>query len=520
METPGDGEGVTQAWLQDELKKLLFETNPLAREERIHELAKLCKHLPGVGIKAIKATLKALDNAAKAAAHAKATEAAGPIVGGFNERYFVWRNGSKVRVGELVNRQLNGHQFATISAYTRDDFRLATANIAAPDGTLVADLWLASDDRREATGTTLDPTQPPLSITPLGLLNLWQGFGVKPKAGSYGWFTLHLLKLFDGDKEVVQYVLNWLALAVQRPTLPIGTAIIMVGPPGAGKGMLGNTMRSIFGPHGITIEDREGLVGKFNSHLRLACFAFVDEPPFAGSKADADRLKHLITEPIIRVEQKFLDSEEVDNRLKILAATNHQWAAHIEPGDRRFCVVQCSEKLLGDVAYFKSLAAKAADPAAKAAVLHLLLTLDISHFNAERDRPKTLLYAQQKAASLSGDWLFWRQVTELENFNIGRGAKDNFPVPEPHHGWIPKGQIYHRYAAWHETSGGRGAPVVPELFWRNFRKWAGSINTRRDQYGSGERLIKVELPHLQTLGKRLNRHLGDTRDENEEKSEN
>jgi len=514
-----ENEDHTQEWLLDEIAKLLKETNPIEQNKRFSELAKLCKHLPGVTLSTIKATFKAMKDTAKAEARVEAAENMAPHLAVMNDRHFLWRNGSKIRIGELMERQLNGHTYIDLVGYTAPDFRVACANQIFM-GDAVADMWLASPDRREITGTTLSTKHAPFTIVG-ERMNIWQGFGVEPEAGDHVWFTKHILKLI-GPK-YAGYLLRWIAYGFQHPERPIGTAIMLIGKPGTGKGLLCNTLRSMWGPHGQTIYTPEALTGKFNAHLRHCCFAFLDEPPWAGEKRGVDVLKHIITEPTIRVEPKGLDSEEVDNRLKIIAATNHQWVAQIEQSDRRFVVFEVNEELHGDETYFTELATKADDPACKAAALHYLLNLDLSGFRPERDRPMTRIYAQQKASSLTGDWLFWRRVIEAGSFNIIRGGQAKFAIPDSDMGGQfgpgaehTKPQIYRCYTEWHDFVG-RGSAVIPDVFWKNFHRWAGKVNTRRDQYvAGGERQSYITLPPLSVLGRRLREHLGEKFEDGDE----
>lgn len=505
---PEDGDDFA-TWLTAELKRLVYENVPPQEIDiRLAQLVTLGKKF-GVTLTSLKKAIKGYQAAKKAAAQAAAEASMAPHIAAMNERHFLWRNGSKIKIGELVQRRLNGHVFTDIVGYSAPDFRVACAN-QIHAGDLVSELWLASPDRREVVGTTVDPKAPPLTVID-ERLNLWQGFGVEPAPGDYGWFTKHILRMFGGNQKVAIYVIRWLALAFQKPDKPIQTGIILIGPQGAGKGMLGNTVRSIFGPHGVTIYTRDGLIGKHNGHLRAACFCFVDEPPFVGDLQAAEILKHMITEPTISIEPKFIDAEEVDNRLKLFAATNHRHAVHADKDDRRLAVFEVCSDLVGNDAYFKEFAAKAADPACKAAVLDFLLKLDVSEFNPGRDRPITEVYVAQKIASLSADWLFWRAVCERETFAVAKGILAyGTKVPDPPT-TTTKTHIYNAYCEWHSIEHpGKGSPVHKSWFWRNFHQWS-DCETKRGQYDpddqSGSR-SQIELPHLQVLRRRLEKFLG------------
>jgi hypothetical protein len=407
------------------------------------------------------------DQADEAANHAAKNEVE-KAIDRLNAEYFVSVSSSKVRIGRLSPQSLNGHSYLDHQEFTKDDFRILLQNDTIA-GKSVADWWLDSQDRRLIAGSFMSEKHPPNAIVD-GRLNLWQGFGVEPAPGDWKWFTDHLRLLLNKDASAIGYVLKWLALCVQKPTRPIGTMVMLIGDEGAGKGAIGNVMRSIFGPHGVTVENREQIVGRFNGSLRDACFVFADEALFAGSKADADRLKHLITEPTISVERKFRDPEEVDNRLKFFAVTNHEHAVDMSPGNRRHAVFECASPAdVGDAAYWAAYWKKADDLACKAAVLDMLLSLNIAGFHPERDRPSTTVGRLQKLQSLSADLLWWRLVLEGETWMQGRGPVPSIKLTEP---WVAKTIVHMQFSDWYQMSGKPGNPINETHFWRNFRKWA------------------------------------------------
>ena len=71
-----------------------------------------------------------------------------------------------------------------------------------------------------------------------------------------------------------------------------------------GKGTLGNALVRIFGQHATHISSVDHLAGRFNAHLRDACFLFADEAWWPGDKSAEGTLKRLITEPTLFIEAK------------------------------------------------------------------------------------------------------------------------------------------------------------------------------------------------------------------------
>jgi hypothetical protein len=262
--------------------------------------------------------------------------------------------------------------------------------------TRLADAWFHSGDRREYPGgVILQPEGP----TPPGYFNLWQGFGVARKSGDPGPLVVLIYALCDYNRELAEYVLNWLAFCVQRPGTRPEVALVLRGKQGTGKGTLFRVMRKIFGRHGLHITQPKHLTGHFNAHLRYTRFLFVDEGFWAGDKEGTGVLKGLITEPTVAIEMKGHDVFTVPNMLAIGMASNSRWVVPAGADERRFCVADVSDLLAQDHAYFAELSAWIEGDGA-AIFLDHLLSRDLSGFNV-RAAPKTAALDLQKIEGMS-----------------------------------------------------------------------------------------------------------------------
>lgn len=76
--------------------------------------------------------------------------------------------------------------------------------------------------------------------------------------------------------------------------------------------------------------------GRFNSHLKNKVFCFVDEAISPSNKKDIGRLKTLVTEDELRLEEKYKNAKQVDNFVDTMAATNDQHSLPAGPSSRRF----------------------------------------------------------------------------------------------------------------------------------------------------------------------------------------
>jgi hypothetical protein len=67
---------------------------------------------------------------------------------------------------------------------------------------------------------------------------------------------------------VLEYLLGWMARAVQMPNTPGEVAVVMRGAKGTGKTIFADVFGALFGRHYWAVADAKYIVGNFNAHLR------------------------------------------------------------------------------------------------------------------------------------------------------------------------------------------------------------------------------------------------------------
>lgn len=243
---------------------------------------------------------------------------------------------------------------------------------------------------------------------PEGYYNLWQGWGVKPEKGSWELMKYHLLHVVcGGGQEAYDYLIGWMAYAVQHPDRQGEVAVVIHGAKGVGKNTIGHYFHKIFGQHYLYISQGHHLTGHFNAHLRDAVFLIVDEAFFAGDKKAEGVLKSIITEEILPVEKKGQDLITCRNYMHIMMFSNLDWVIRATGKDeRRYFVLCIPEERKQDQDYFTALYAELND-GGPAAMLFDLLNYDLSKFNL-RSIPQTQALVEQKLRSLdpAAKWLY------------------------------------------------------------------------------------------------------------------
>jgi hypothetical protein len=302
------------------------------------------------------------------------------------------------------------------------------------------DLWLDHKDRREYRQIIFDPGR---DIA--GCYNLWKGLAVQPHKGDWSVFSDHLRNVIcDGNEDHYRYLLSWMAHTVQqlggeRP----GVSIVLRGKQGTGKGCFVENFGRIFGNHFVHVANQRHFTGNFNFHLKDCLLLHADEAFWAGTKADEGMLKYLITEPHLVIEPKKKDAFSVTNRIRLIVSSNNSWAVPAGLEERRFFVLDVSDRHQQDHKYFGELFQLMRNGGTEA-MLYDLLEMDVSGLNL-REAPRTEALFDQIKQSMDGFTSFW-----FERLKEGT-------LLESHDEWKPcvsKSELYNAYL--YHTSASRG----------------------------------------------------------------
>jgi hypothetical protein len=236
-------------------------------------------------------------------------------------------------------------------------------------------LWLDSPHRRFYRGIELAPN----GRATADYYNLWRGFSVQPKAGSWALFKRHVLEVIAGnDPSIFSYVVSWMAAAVQDPGKPGYTALVLRGGMGTGKTTFAKWFGSLFGAHFLHLDSTHQLTGHFNAHLQNAILVFADEAAWPGDKAGAGALKRMVTEDTIFIERKGMDALQMPNLIHLILASNDEWLWPAAVDERRGVIIDVSDHRRNDRPYFAALEKELLKEGGLSAMLHDLLELKIT----------------------------------------------------------------------------------------------------------------------------------------------
>ena len=240
-------------------------------------------------------------------------------------------------------------------------------------------------------------------------LNLWVGPTLEPKAGGWTLIRSFLLEIIcNNDQVAFDFLIGYLAHALQRPEEKPGIMVIMIGGQGIGKGTFGKILRLIWSATYWHIHKIDDVTGNFNAVLERAFIVFLDEAMFAGDRKASDALKSLVTEPIIQINEKYQPARQTRSYHRFFAATNSEHFKNTERDDRRDFVLKVSEAKKNDHAYWSALNSEI-EQGGTAAMMHDLLSMDLSRFKV-RAKPSTAALVEQKLLSLGPVERWWQNA--------------------------------------------------------------------------------------------------------------
>lgn len=366
-------------------------------------------------------------------------EAVDPWLRKLNEKHAVIADiGGKCRIiSEVMDPALKRTK---ISKQSFEDFRNRYRHIkvqigVSEDGRPITKAagawWVDHPQRRQYETIVFAPGQEVEEA-----FNLWRGFSCDSlPGGRHESFLAHIRdNLCLGNEEHYNYLIGWMARAVQHPDSPGEVAVVFRGKRGTGKSFFFKQFGRLWGRHYLQVSDSKHLVGSFNAHLRDTVLLFGDEAFFAGDKKHESVLKTIVTEEHLVIEGKGVDAEASPNFVHLGLASNEDWVVPAGLDERRFFVLEVSDAHKQDLRYFKNIATDLSNGGLEN-LLYFLLTYDLSNFEV-RQAPHTAALQDQKIMSMAPEvqWLF-------EKVMDGRMTKRSDTWPEK----VIKDPVYHDY---------------------------------------------------------------------------
>lgn len=172
-----------------------------------------------------------------------------------------------------------------------------------------------------------------------------------------------LRNLFGNQEEAMEEFVNWMAVVVQY-NMRTGVAWGFFGASGSGKGLISDIMRELVGHRNasMNVGDNE-LQSTFNGYAMNKLFIQLNEvaSDFHGRHGVAGKLKALIGDGVIRINQKGISEIEFNNCANIILNSNKPNPIEIDFDDRRWNMITTATSLSscdwwdGDKSYKKAM---------------------------------------------------------------------------------------------------------------------------------------------------------------------
>jgi hypothetical protein len=210
------------------------------------------------------------------------------------------------------------------------------------------EIWSSNLERRNIHQIVMKPHQK----TSEEVYNLWEGYDYK-NTGDYDiekvqYFLDHIKNIWaNGDEEIYEYLLNWLAHIIQKPEEKTQICVVLKSIEGVGKTMLLKMIGKIMGDgYYDTIYEMEKALGRFNKCLEKKLLVNFNETHWGGNKKMGGTFKGLITDDTMNIESKGVDGYTTDNLLNCVITTNEDWVVQVSANDRRFFLIECKDQTL------------------------------------------------------------------------------------------------------------------------------------------------------------------------------
>lgn len=246
-----------------------------------------------------------------------------------------------------------------------------------------AEQWSKWENRRSYDDIGYFPGDEPIVDQKI---NTWPGYDVDPKAGTIKPFLDLVDYLFDGEPELKNWFLQWIAYPLQNPGAKVLTAVLLHSRrQGVGKSFVGYILGDIYGDN-FNVISQDELQSSFNDWVVSKQFILGEEITGNNSRREADRLKNMISREKLNVNIKYQPGYKLADCANYLFTSNHVDALFLDDYDRRTFVHEIIGKARPS-AFYKRIDAwrKKGGPAH---LFEYLLNFDLTGFNP-KDAPPT-----------------------------------------------------------------------------------------------------------------------------------
>lgn len=197
------------------------------------------------------------------------------------------------------------------------------------------------------------------------VFSLFQGFNFEESdyvdADKIAIFLKHVKEIItSGDENIYKYIISWVAYLIQNPGKKTKTCLILIGKHGVGKTIFTDVISKLFGEYAHPdLSDVDLITGQFNTELENKILIVLNEfnvqDKTTNKRSIRNKMKTYISDDFLVINRKNVNPYKVENVSNFIIVTNDTNPICIEEGDRRYVVLDVSDKMKDNVEYFNAL---------------------------------------------------------------------------------------------------------------------------------------------------------------------
>ena len=354
-------------------------------------------------------------------------------------------------------------------------------------------VWTESVKRKQISEVIFSPQDKE------GTFNLWSKIpcvAKKPKGSlitdidDFNGFITE--SLCAGDESKSKWLLDWSAQMFQEPHKKATLVPVMIGPQGTGKGLFADHLLSgMLGHFATKILTARTLKERFNAEQAFKFLTIIDEASWGGDHEEDGILKGLTGSDLMVIEEKFGARLTIPNYSRYIILSNNQQAVRLELSNRRYLIIECSQKYKGNEKYFGPFWKMVRNPDFLSAYHGFLMERDITNFK-RHTLPNTTAGREAKLASSGVVAKFWYDVLFEDPQEIFVDGA-----------FLPKKTIYEKFLRYAQNVKSFEKNLTNAKFWGDTKNILG-INGQfdaRPRLNDGKRPRALEMDAHQFMSK-------------------
>ncbi len=241
------------------------------------------------------------------------------------------------------------------------------------------------------------------------------------------WFLDYIYNgLADGNQDKGDWLIRYITHIVKHPEINQEVCLVLRGNQGTGKDTITYILGRIFGEENNYIHRTSDMYeafpekAGFNSCLKNKLLLQFNEVDGADTAKVKNKLKDSITRKVNKINEKYIKEYSQTNFVQCILCSNSKSPIQIEWGDRRMTVMKTADFHTGTEGkkYWSDLYENYINNDQKIDELYswLISEVDITGFNAARDRVKTAEYNRLSESQIPPNVLYLKFLAE-NSFN-------------------------------------------------------------------------------------------------------